>query len=109
MRKIREYTCKECGSVFANRLKNPLCCSYTCSNKYQAELRKSTIDPSTGLTMSALYSKRATEANYKSWYHSDRLKEIGRNNMSELQKSEDYAKNVKAACIKRKDKSNGLS
>lgn len=110
-RKPRNYLCNHCNVEFLSTLKDPLCCSYSCSNKYQAQLRKQTIDSTTGLTLSQLYSKRAAIAIRKSgWYGSSKHKKIAAETLTKtLQKSE-VKKKLAAAHAARSQKTlNGIS
>jgi hypothetical protein len=71
MRKLRILICQQCNNQYETRLKT-ICCSRDCSNKLQGNLRKTQINPETGLSKSkeiALKSSITMKEN--SWYGSE--------------------------------------
>lgn len=110
MRKTIQLSCKECNIAFETRNPKQLCCSHRCGNKYQAKLRKNTIDPATGLTLSELYSQRATLTNLKNWYQSDKFKEISKTNLETARNNPQTRDRIKAALSQRSKKNpDGIS
>lgn len=110
MRKTVKLICQECDVVFESKNHKQLCCSHKCSNKYQAYLRKNTIDPSTGLTLAQLYSKRATLKNHQTWYQSNKFKELLKTNRKTARSNPRTLDKIKSALSKRAEKDiNGIS
>lgn len=72
--------CPECNKEFTSKYGITICCSRSCSNKYQAKLRKTNIDKETGLPLSKLYSSNSVKARYANGtYDSEEYKEKLRN------------------------------
>lgn len=110
-RKPRSYLCNHCNVEFFSTLKAPLCCSYSCSNKYQAQLRRQTIDKETGLSLCQLYSQRATEAIKKSgWYGSPKHKKIAAEALDKAKRVEGFKEShTKSQAKRAKKNGNGIS
>lgn len=96
---------------FLSKHKTPLCCSHSCSNKYQAQIRKQTIDPETGLSLSALYAHKASLKNKQNgYYQSAAHKKTAAQNLSKIRLRPDVQKKMQRSFLNRRTKGlDGLS
>lgn len=72
MKKLKTRTCLFCNTEYQTRLETK-CCSRSCSNKHEAQKRKTQINPETGLSKSQEISiASAKTMKEKGWYGSEK-------------------------------------
>lgn len=108
---LEQYKCLHCNSEFFPNKETQLCCSHKCSNKYQAKIRKETIDPKTGMSLSKIYSNRAAIAIKKAgFYGSKKHREQAAFNLKKTLSQSGVRDKLKIALQNRKIKNkDGLS